>query len=126
MATDYKVAIGHNNAAGLALITPQPRSTRLRAARVVTAINGLAYEDGALQTEFVYRVLSWTNFNALNTAFGLTSAKSALVTLRLRKNDNTYANYNATIIAPTFNENANAEGGVILDVEYRIIEAEPI
>ena len=117
----YQIAIGHNNAAGLADIDPQPRTPRLIPGRVVYAVSGLVYEDGGYRTQFIYDALGWDDYTALLTAFGLSSAKSALVTVRLRKDtDNSFANYNAIIERPTFDETAEARLSRLVNITFNV------
>lgn len=123
----YKVAIGHNNTAGLTDITPQPRTPRLLPGEVIYAASGLVYEDGAYTTRLLYNALSWSAYTALLAQFGLTSAKSAAVTLRLRKDtDNTFANYNAILVRPTFEDGAVAMRRKLRDVRFDVLRIEAV
>jgi hypothetical protein len=123
----YAAAVGHNNTAGLQHLAPQPRSTRLIPGRVIAAANGLVYEDGGYTARLVYDALTWAQYTALLAQLGLTNTKSALVTLRLRRDsDNAFAPYNATVTRPTFDENAEASLGILLDVAFEVTRATAI
>lgn len=97
----YQIYIGHNQAVNLADVTPQPRSdgiwTKLPD---IYAGDGTVYEDGTDSTEWIFSFLSASQYTAFLTASGLSSAKSALVTVKTITNARAFANYNATIVRP--------------------------
>lgn len=127
MATEYKIAAGHNNAAGLTLLDPQPRTPGLFIPRLIATPSGEVYEDGAYYTEWVYVYRKYTYlFNSqegvvsLLSQTGLSSASSALVTVRLRENDGTWFNANATIIRPRLQGDFERIGNGLRDIRFRI------
>lgn len=98
----YQIYVGHNEAGNLADAVPQPRCegmfTRLPD---IYAGDGTVYEDGPLSTEWLFSIMSDTEYTTFLTQSGLSSAKSALVTVRtIVPNGRSLANYNATIVRP--------------------------
>lgn len=93
----YQVAIGLNNAAGLADMAPQPRTPDpLDATEVVWSSDRSLVPIGANTLELQWTALSNTQKSALLTAFGLSeTARTAAVTVRIKNNANTLANYSA-------------------------------
>jgi hypothetical protein len=102
--TVYRIADGHNNAAGLADVTPQPASTGLLYPRRVVALDGTVYDDGAPYVVWRYTdAIPPDVYSSLLTQLGLASAIYNLVTVRTVSNAarTTWANYNATIVRPS-------------------------
>ena len=98
----YQIYIGHNQAGNLADAVPQPRSegtfTRLPD---IYAGDGTVYEDGPLSAEWLFTMMTDTEYTTFLTQSGLSAAKSALVTIRtIGANSRTFANYNAVIVRP--------------------------
>jgi hypothetical protein len=98
----YQAAIGHNNAAGLTTLSPQPSSPNgVQTARYSNSASGQTYPDGEQFIELVYTSLEPAQKNALDTAFGVSdSVGSNEITVRIRKNDDSFANYNAIVDYP--------------------------
>lgn len=122
----YQIADGHDNAAGLATIDPQPASEGLQYPKRRVAGDGTEYNDGSAFTIWRYRgVLSTTQYSALLTAFGLSSALTNEVTVRTLHGAarTTYSNYNATIVKPF---NPRFERGFWRDIEFRVIKLEAL
>lgn len=101
--TTYQVAQGHDNVAGLTDVTPQPASPGLLYPREIVAADGTVYEDGAAYTRWAFEpLISAAQYSALLSQFGLTSARSAQVTVRTVTDAarTTWDTYNATIVRP--------------------------
>lgn len=95
----YQVAIGHDNAAGLSTITPQPATPDgLRYPEINYGGDGTASFNGHLTADLVWNNLVDRDRRAVIAAqFGLSdTVASALVTVRILKNDDTFANFNCT------------------------------
>ena len=97
----YSVATGHDVAEiDLDLITPQPRSTGVQAARRTYAASGAVVEEGnyiILQWNLISSVAVW---NQLLNQFGLGSALSAEVTVRVPNHQFGYTRWNGLAIRP--------------------------
>jgi len=125
----YQIATGHDNAAGLADVTPQPASPGILYPRRVYAASGDVYEDGTPYTLWGYKdILPADEYAALLTAFGLASAVSALVTVRTVAGEDrtTFANYNARVIKPRNGDTAKFANGFWHDVVFVIRELEAL
>lgn len=124
----YQIADNYNNAAGLVDISPQPASPGILYPREVVAVSGVVYDDGAPYTMFVYKgVMSNTQYNSLLTQFGLTSARTNEVTVRLLLDDRiTYANYNAIVVKPRNGVDAKYRNGFWHDVTFRVKQLEAV
>lgn len=95
----YRIADGFDNEAGFADINPQPASEAVRYPELVYYGNGQAEFDGAPYVELLWSGLSRTQYNALRTQLGVSdTVASNDVTVRIRLNDNTFDDYNATLI----------------------------
>lgn len=96
----YRVADTHNNAGGLETINPQPqRGTAMDSAQIMTNGSGGAVGIGYTRMTLAWNSLERDQYNSILTAFGLSlSVRSNEVTVRLRQNDNTFANFNATAL----------------------------
>ena len=119
----YQIAIGYNQAASLADVDPQPSSPGVQATRRYMALDGHAYNDGADTAAWVFTALSESEYSSLLTAFGLTSAVSAEVTVKTTKHDRSEANYNAIIIRPP---RLRFEYGAYRNVEFRLTAMEAL
>lgn len=120
----YEIAAGWDNEAGLVEIAKQPRLVTMTPGRRQTAGDGLIYEDGFMTAALEYGFLTPAEYDALLTAFGLSSAASAKVTIALPQNeDRTFAHYNAIIIRP---EAPRFERGLWLDVSFPLTRIEMI
>jgi hypothetical protein len=94
----YQAVSGWNNPGTLIDLDPQPATPdAMQVAREVEAASGLTYADGKTFVELVYTILQPEEFTAINTQLGGLSVtmRSAEVTVRVKGNDDTYANYNA-------------------------------
>jgi hypothetical protein len=96
----YKIASGHNNAASLALLDPQPQGIQQQVipAQVRDALDGTNAEDG-LYVEITYTAVSTATIASLFTQFGVSSASSASMTIRVKLRDS-YTNYNCKVHRP--------------------------
>lgn len=125
----YQIASGHDNAGGLVTVTPQPASPGILYPRRIYAASGAVYEDGTPYTLWVYSdILTADQYDALLTAFGLTAAVSALVTVRTISGEDrtTYTTYNARIVRPRNGDTAKYANGFWHDVVFVIREMEAL
>lgn len=92
----YQVYIGLNQAANLADMAPQPRTVDpIDAGEVIWASDGSLVPVGADTLELQWTAISNSERSALLTAFGLSeTTRTAAVTIRLKINAGTFANYN--------------------------------
>lgn len=118
----YEAATGYNNTAGYVELDPPPRLEVIEDGRIEIAGDGLSYADGFKQGELIWGYLTTTQFTALLTIFGLTSAKSARITISLPiDNNRDHDDCNAIIEKP----NPRFERGRFIDVRFplrRIVE----
>lgn len=98
--TGYKVAIGHDNQAGLTLLDPQPASDGIRPARVLTPASGLAFDDGGYFAILKYSALNESQWLSLLARFGLEYARSSEITLRALADDRLFSLYNGVVVKP--------------------------
>ncbi len=98
----YQFAAGHNNAAGLSNISPQPACPEIRDGLVRVAGNLLTYEDGYKSTTLKWSRLTAAQMDSLFGQFSVSSSiKSVLCTIRLKQDeDRAFSNYNATLERP--------------------------
>lgn len=97
--TVYRIADGHDQEASFADIAPQPASEAVRAPEIVYYGNGTAEFAGAPFADLLWSGLSRAQYNALRTQLGVSdTVASNDVTVRLRLNNDTFGNYNATLI----------------------------
>lgn len=97
----YKIAAGWNNAAGLALLDPQPQGIQQQVTPglVRDGLDGTNAEDGPYFPIF-YQAMSKATLSSLLTQCSLsTSVSYARVTLSLKRFD-TYSNWNGVIHRP--------------------------
>jgi len=124
MADQYEIVDGHDNSGSLAAVTPQPRSTGIQyPAKRRFSASGAVYVDGSMTTTWIYDVLSRTERNTIYTQFGLSDTTIYNeVTIRTRGNDDAFAVYNATVVAP------EVERDVAFweDIEFKFINLESI
>lgn len=118
-----KIASGHNNAAGYAVLQPQPRFEGLVYPRERVAADGSWARDGALMGELIWpNALEDLDLDTILDNAGLTgiTIASALVTVRLPDRTWTsWADYNAVAKNVTHQRDARRgqlryEGGVTL------------
>lgn len=102
MSDKYKIAAGWNNEGSLANMLVQPATpSRLQYANRDFSADGKSTPAGSAFVDLVYTVLTNDEFPALNTQFGVTlTAPDCAVTIRLKKDNNQFANYNAWIHYP--------------------------
>jgi len=81
-----QIAAGWNNTAGLADISKQPRMEFVNYGRQRVAGDGFVYEDGKASCTLVYDFLTEAEMNTLSGEFGVDSATSAKMTLRVESN----------------------------------------
>lgn len=97
----YQIASGYDNVAGLTQLDPQPRCPGINSGRTIVSVDGMIYEDGYGNADLIYTVLTKDEYDSLLTQMGLTSVKSAQVTVSLPQNqDRNFSNYNAIITKP--------------------------
>lgn len=95
--TSYQVAIGHNNASGLSPMRPQPRNpSDIAYPEFLVGLDGSNIPQGNQSVDLLFQALSYAEWVATLAQFGLSKTVfNANVTVRLRQDDDTYANYNA-------------------------------
>lgn len=121
--TTYQVADGKNNAAGLADINPQPASpSGIRYGELRFSADGSASFHGYAYIDLVWNSLTRDQYNAVLTAFGLsqTVAHNA-VTVKVRKNDDTFAAYNGDAVRL---QNEKRERPFWKDLTIRVLKLE--
>lgn len=98
----YQIALGYNNAAGLANILVQPATpSRIQYDKRNYAADGTTTPAGEPYVDLVYSILDNAEFPALNAQFGITLlVPDRQVTIRIKQDDGTFANYNAMIHYP--------------------------
>lgn len=96
----YQVAPGWNNAGELAAIVPQGASPdAIQYPELRYAADGSASFHGYMFMDLVWSSLERAQYNSLMTQFGLSqTTASARVTVTIREDDDSFANYNATAI----------------------------
>ena len=101
MASDYRVADGHNVAlVSLTVLSPQPRSPGVKYTRTQYAADGTPILDGAF-VNLVWDIMaSKTQYQNLLSTFGLSTATSNDVTVYVRNNNFDYVRYNGRAIKP--------------------------
>lgn len=94
--TTYKVAVGHNNAAGLSTITPQPRNpSDIQYPEFLVGLDGSMIPQGNQFAELLFAALSYSEYTGVLAKFGLSATVfSAACTVRLRTDGDLYQNYN--------------------------------
>lgn len=103
MADKYQVAINHDNEAGLTDILPEPAMPKAPSyPEFAYDGDGGASPNGWLQGELVWNeLLERADRAAILTQLGLSeTTPSGKITIRCRKPDDTFGNYNAIAIAP--------------------------
>jgi len=129
----FQLALGHNNAAGLAdLVTlpvsPGPPYTPgLKYARTIIPSSQKKYRDG-LYTEWRFSFLTKAQRAAFETQAGLSEAVPwSEVTINTLTNDyTTFDTYNAIIWRPDPEDSYTMDRGKLLDVVYRLVQLEAL
>lgn len=101
-----EVAIGNNNSGGLQTVIVQPDYDGLQYPRETYSGSGVVYVDGKpfLDMRFPDYV-SADDWVAILSQFGLSSAKTALITIRVLGPDKeTGTNYNGRVIRPEYGQ----------------------
>jgi hypothetical protein len=102
----YQFAAGHDNAGGLATVTPQPSCEGIIPGRVSEGLDGNFFEDGFQNCVWSFSCATAEQAEVLYSAFGLTTVRSALCTIRTTVNETgtdevrDFANFNAVIKKP--------------------------
>lgn len=137
---DYSIAVGHNNAAGLinvesliASAIGRPLAIPPRGVPVPdgsvrrTTLTGKQYAAGAKIITWSWNVIPQAGFASLiNTFLGDFDTTSANVTIRTRKRDDTFSNYNAVMILPRIGQDyeRGAGGNLLnLNIQFSHLEA---
>ena len=127
----FQVAIGHDNAAGLANVSPfQPRSAGLKYPARVIAPDGTVILKGLPYTEWIWDFQDVADYGTMLGEFGLsatTPTASALVTIKTLESDfSTFANYNATAPLPEPEMSVDLDRGKVLRVVLRLAGLEAL
>lgn len=125
---EYLYAPGWN-AANSALSTPprQPRSTTPMPARRTMAADMSLYEEGAKRTEWEFRVLSATDYNTILSDLNLTAGTpSAKVTIKTRKEDDTFGKFNAIVARPETGRDKRWAVNAWRDVVFRYFDLQEL
>ena len=93
----YQIVDGHDNAGTLAAFDPQPKSSPIRYPETVYTPSG-AYPNGYAYQDLAWACATRAQYNSILTACGLSdTVYFNEVTVKTKKNDDTFANYNATV-----------------------------
>lgn len=126
MASDYRVATGHDVAlVSLNTVTPQPLGRPLRPTQRTYGLTGVPNDMG-LHVEWVFdAIANTTEYVTLLTQFGLHNATTANVTIYTRKNRLEYARYNALAVLPAMGSEAEWGQGFLrgIIITLRNLEA---
>lgn len=126
---EFKAAQNWDNAAGLALVNPQPASPGVIDPDIRTGGDATRYANGARFTEWRYGFLTVAEFTTLLSVLGISrTTKSAQVTIRTVLQDDyaTYANYNAIANYPEPDTGYRYYGGRYMDVVIAFTRLEAI
>lgn len=98
----YRVALNHNNVAGLADMNPQPAAPEgVRYPELLYSGNGHAIVNGFRQIKLVWSAITISQYNNILSQFDLSeTTRSRNVTVRIRRNDGAFTNANAVAILP--------------------------
>lgn len=94
--TTYRVAVGHNNAAGLSTLSPQPRNASdIAYPEFLDGLDESVTPQGKPFVELTFNALSYSEYAIVLAKFGLSATIfNADVTVRLRTDIDAYSNYN--------------------------------
>jgi hypothetical protein len=127
----YAVSDGYNTVGSLALLNPQPRNSGgevlqgIQYAVLRDGGDGSFVEDGAF-AEIRYVGLTIAERNSLDTQFGVASAASNQITVRLRVTDNDFDDFNAIVKRPQNGRTAKRVLNGWKDVAYVLVRVRPI
>lgn len=123
ITTNYQIATGHNNAAGLTLVTAitgsgltafvdvQGVGQATLGEKVVT-VGGRTKRNGFSSTNWISGYLTVAQLAYLRTTYGEQSASGGLVTIKTTLDNVTFSNYNAVLDLP---DPATLEYGIYND-----------
>lgn len=118
MASDYRVAVGSGVALGsLVAVNPQPRTDA-----TVQPVQRNESASGAVHEQGLFIVLQWSmldpesEYTGLLTAFGLTSALNANVTVYVPNHAYAYTRYNGIAVRPQQGDTIKRSDTFIRDV----------
>jgi hypothetical protein len=101
-------------------LDPQPRSPGILY-NVVEAASGAKYDDGFGFTELQYDFLTRDEYDAINTIFGVTTARSAKITAMIRaQEDDTDASDFIEVWAWVEKPQPNYRSGFHRDLVYKL------
>lgn len=102
MSEKYQIALDHDNEGELENMLVQPATPgRIQFNNRDYSADGKSTPQGEPYVDLVYSILSNSEFPALNEQFDVTlMIPDREVTIRLKQDDNTFANYNGTIHYP--------------------------
>jgi hypothetical protein len=127
----YAVADNWNNVAGLALLNPQPRNSGglvlqgIQYAVLRDGGDGSLAEDGAF-AEIYYVGLTIAERNSLDAQFGVATASTNQITVRLRVTDNDFDDFNAIVKRPQNGKTAKRVLNGWRDVTYLLVRLRAI
>lgn len=136
---EYQIAVGNNNAGGLAPLEGVLVSGDVIPFQVfrvygnstlgqaVTRLDSLLYFRGYRTQDWQVRLMTKKQFYYLQTTYcGGADGYSGLVTIRTRFSDpDTYANYNAVLHLPQLSS-IGRTSRVLVDIPLRFVKIEPI
>lgn len=127
MASDYRVATGHDVAlVSLNVINPQPAGGGVMVVQRNIGADGTVHEIGKW-ARLEWNVLdSATEYLAVLTAFGLHNALTASVTVYIRNEFFAYARYNATATRPQMQSQVRWENFFPRDISIILKELEAL
>lgn len=122
MASDYRVATGHNIALGsLTAVDPQPRTdATTQAVMRSDAVSGAVHEQGLFIDLLWSAIFTATEYQALLDQFGVGAALNANVTVYVPNFEYTYARYNGVAVRPEQGVTVRRTDYYIRDVTIRI------
>lgn len=96
----YQVADGYDNEAGFANVNPQPMSEGIKATRRSHGGDGSVYDEGKY-VELVFTMLpDVTTYQSVLNQFGVQSALTNAVTVKVRDETLAFVNMNGTAVRP--------------------------
>ena len=96
----YQVADGFDNEAGFADVSPQPKSEGIKPSRRTYGGDGSVYDEGTY-VELVFNMIpDVASYQSLLNQFGVQSALTNDVTVKVRNETFAFVNKNGTAIRP--------------------------